>query len=771
MAGHTISHYRVTGQLGSGGMGVVYKAEDTNLGRTVALKVLAGHLLDSEDHKQRFLQEARTAAALDHPNICTIYEVGESNGQAFLAMAYVDGPEVRSKIKERPLKLDEALDIAIQAAEGLRAAHQKGVVHRDIKSSNLMLTSTGQVKILDFGLAQLTGGTRLTRTDSVLGTPAYMSPEQAQRKEKDRRTDIWSLGVVLYEMATGRLPFDGDSEVAVLHAIINTQHEPVTALRTGVPLELDRILAKTLAKDPDERYQHIDELLVDLRALWKASKAGAAAGRTPARAVSWRVVSAAAAAVLTVAAVWWLGALGGSPIDSLAVLPFVNASNNPDTEYLSEGITESLITGLSRVPRLRVKSRDTVFRYKGQDKDVQEAGKELGVRAVLKGRLAKRGDSLSISAELVDARDGTLLWRERFDRRLADIGAIEHEISKKIFEQLRFRLTGEERRRLTDSYTPGGEAYQHYLRGRYYWNRRTGERLQRAVEEFRQAIERDPNFARAWAGLADCYGVYGFYSLLSPQESLPRGKQAAEKAIQIDETLAEAHASLGWILLQQWHWGPSEREFQRAIELDSGYATARIWYGVFLHTVGRFDEAQMQMERAQELEPLSLIISTLFGWHKLFAGRPDAAIAQLRKTVQLDPSFPRAHWDLGIAYQQKGLHTEAVAEFEKGLELSSDGGVWLGSIANALAVSGKEMEARRVLERLTELSTRQYVSPFEIALVHAGLKERERMYDWLDRAYQDRSTWFSWLKYDPRFTPYRQDPRFQEILRRIGLPE
>ena len=764
MIGQTISHYRIVEKLGSGGMGVVYKAEDTTLRRAVALKFPPVEKLVGEEEKLRFVREAQAAAALNHPNICTVYEIGESDEHIFIAMEFVEGESVKDKARARPLPLEEALDIARQAAQGLQAAHEKGIVHRDIKSANLMVTAQGQVKVMDFGLAQVGDRSHLTKTGTTLGTPAYMSPEQAQALPTDCRSDIWSLGVVFYEVLTGQLPFKGEVEAAIAYAVVNTEPEPPTALRSGMPVELDYIVGKALAKRQQERYQHIEDMLVDLR----AAQSGGAVKRGPRpRKLSRRAVigTGAGAAVAIGGAAGFVAFFGNSPIDSLAVLPFVNAAADRDTDYLSDGISESLITGLSRLPDVRVMSRNTAFRYKGQDTDARQIGRELGVRAVLTGRLTQRGDSLSVSAELVNTSDGAVLWANQYNRPAADILSIDQDILREITEQL--RLTAEQQQQSGVASTHNPEAYRLYLQGRYLWNRRP-EGLTAAAEYFQQAVDRDPDYALAWAGLADSFLMLGGWGLMPPPEAFPDAGAAANRAIQMEETLAEPHATLGYLkTLYEWDWPGAEREFRRAIELNPEYGTAHHWYAFYLQSVGLMEDALAQIRRARDAEPLSPIINAEVAYFHVFARQYEQAVREAQRALKLDPTFPSSHRILAHAYALQGNREQARAEVET---VISQGGVHevAGLGGQILAFAGYTEEARKLLAELTRLSETQYVFPAMLGISHAILGDLDQAFDYFDQALAERSMVVSWLR-DPMLDSVADDPRFRGIFERMGL--
>jgi len=776
MIGQTISHYKILAKLGGGGMGVVYKAEDTKLKRAVALKFLPPDLTRDEEAKERFVHEAQAASALDHSNICTIYEIDETDdGQIFICMAYYEGETLKKKVSSDQLSVSSVIDIAIQIAQGLAKAHEHGITHRDIKPANVMITKEGVVKIVDFGLAKLAGQTKLTKSGMTLGTVAYMSPEQARGEEVDHRTDIWALGVVLYEMITGQLPFKGEYEQAVVYSILCEAPKPINSLRTGVPMELERIVNKAISKKSDERYQRMNELLADLKSLQKEIESGVwkehpikATLRKIKRSYLYGVVAGLLVLIIAVGLYLILGR--GETIDSIAVLPFVNVGADPNTEYLSDGITESLINSLLQLPKLRVKARSMVFRYKGREVDPQTVGRDLEVEAVLMGKAVQRGDNLNLQAELVEVASGSQLWGEQYNRKLADLLVVQEEITKEISEKLRLRLRGEEKKRLTKRYTENTEAYQLYLKGRYFWEKRTAEDLKKAIGYFEQAIGIDPHYALAYAGIALCYGPLGVLGYLPPWETAPKMKAAAIKALELDDTLAEAYAAFASVkAFFEWDWAGAERAFKRALELNPNYASAHVWYGLYLDALGRHEESIAERKRAQELEPLSLLINASLGNAFYLAGEYDQAIEAQRKTLELDPNFFLGHSNLGLAYEAQGMYEKAIEEHQKAVASSGDAILTLASLGHAYAVSGKRAEAQKILDELNNLSKQRYVSPFRIAIIYTGLGKNDQAFAWLEKAYEERDSALNHVKVEPRFESLRSDPRFTALLKKMGL--
>ena len=608
----TVSHYKIIEKIGEGGMGIVYKAQDTKLKRTVALKFLPPELTRDPEAKERFIQEAQAASALQHNNVATIHEINETEeGQMFICMDCYEGEILKNKIQKGSLKLEEAIDIAIQIAEGFKKAHEKGIVHRDIKPANILITDDGVVKILDFGLAKLKGQARLTKIGTTVGTVAYMSPEQVKGEDVDHRTDIWSLGVVLYEMITGQLPFKGEYDQAIIYSIMNEEPEPMTGLRIGVPIELERIVNKTLAKNPKERYQRISELLVDLKVLSKKVETG-------------ETITSSS---------------GEKRKPSIAVLPFIDMSPKKDQEYFCEGMAEELINALTKVAKLQVASRTSAFQFRGKGYDISEIGRKLNVQSILEGSIRKAGDKLRITAQLVSVSDGYHIWSEKYDRDLEDIFAIQDEISLMIVENLKVKLLEKEKTKLLRRYTENQEAYDLYLKGRYFWNRRYEGGLQKAIEYFKQTLKKDPSHAPSYSGIADSLSILGLF-WLPPKEVFPKARSAAQKAIEIDEMLAEGYTSLGWILfMYDWDWSGAEREFKRAIELDNRYAINHSWYALFLSFMGRFEEATLHSNRSLELEPVSVILNSNSIAVHYFKREYDDAIKQGLKAVEMDPNF------------------------------------------------------------------------------------------------------------------------------------
>ncbi|MEJ2719981.1 MAG: protein kinase [bacterium] len=636
MSGQTISHYRLVEKLGEGGMGVVYKAEDTKLKRTVALKFLPPDLTREPDARTRFIQEAQAASALDHPNVCTIHEIGDTeDGQYFISMSYYEGETLKRKIERGPLSLEEVVGIAECIARGLGKAHSSGIVHRDVKPANILVTADGQVKVLDFGLAKLAGQTRLTKTGTTVGTVAYMSPEQTRGDEVTPGTDIWSLGVVMFEMLTGRLPFRGDYEQAIIYSIMNERPQSIRDLRSDVPFELEQVVARALAKDPVERYRQMTDLLAGLGSVRRTMES-----RTKKEEPTETTLA-----------------------PSIAVLPFVNMSSDPENEYFGDGLAEELINALTKLKGLRVAARTSAFTFRGGEADIKEIGKKLDVGSVLEGSVRKAGNRLRITAQLVNIADGYHLWSERYDREMDDIFAIQDEITAAIVEQLKIELIGKKKETIVKRYTESLEAYDHYLKGIYYWNKLTPGGFERSIECFEKAIEEDPHYALAYAGAADSRWLSSFWGNLPPRQTYPKAREAARKAIEIDETIGEAHASLGAVhTFYDWDWEAAEREFIRALELVPTSPYTRIYYSLYLNLMRRHDDAVAQAKKGRELDPLSGFCNTHFA-HRLWqARRYDEAIAEFQEWIEIEPNDWFSHNHLSQLYLEKSMIKEAIAE-------------------------------------------------------------------------------------------------------------
>ena len=787
MIGRTISHYRLTEKLGAGGMGVVYLAEDVRLGRVVALKFLSDELSRTPAAVERFQREARAASALNHPHICTVYDVGEQDGRHFIAMEVLQGKPLHELVGEGQRPVDEVIDTGIALADALTAAHAKGIVHRDIKPANIFITDRGQAKLLHFGLARPpkspTGDgpteEQLTSPGSVMGTPAYMSPEQVRGEVLDARTDLFSLGAVLYEMIAGRQAFGGTTSGTIQEAILNRAPVPVVQLNPGAPPRLDEVINKALEKDRALRYQSAPELRADLQRLKRDSAGSGAtafpasppASRTPRR--STLVWLGAIALVASIAGAAYFNIFRApGPIDSIAVLPFVNASGDAGNEYLSDGITESLISRLSRVSTLRVPARSTVFRYKGQDTDPQKIGQDLGVRAVLSGRVLQRDGSLVIRADLMDVSTGAQLWGDQFVRRLEDIFALQEELSRVISDSLRLRLSTEDQARLAKRDTDNGAAYQLYLQGLYHWHKRDPDALRTAIGYFQRAIETDPGYALAYTGLADAYNLGSFFNMEPPRQAMPKAIAAAEQALKLDDQLAEAHISLAYAAFTyQWDWPAATRHMDAALAFDREVVEDHTYYPFYLTIAGRSNDAVEIARRAFERDPLSASRSHTLAVQLALAGRRDEAIAESRRTIGLDPGFAVAYDVLGGLLAATGDFKGSLSALQQAVTLSRGAGISLANLGHVQARLGQRDEARRVLQQLAQTSKERYVPALAFAIVHLGLGEDDETLAWLEKAYDERFNRLAYLRREGMWQTMRQNARFQDLLRRINLPE
>jgi serine/threonine protein kinase/Flp pilus assembly protein TadD len=784
MVGRTLSHYQIVSLLGVGGMGEVYRARDTRLDRTVALKVLSSEVAADQQRMRRFVGEAKAASALNHPSVAHIYEIGEAEGVSFIAMEYVEGQTLSAKIGDRPLEVAEIIEIAIQAADALDEAHGKGITHRDLKPANIMVTPRGQVKVLDFGLAKInrpgeqdadTNLSTLMQTTPgvVMGTVPYMSPEQALGRDVDHRSDIFSLGAVLYELATARRPFSGMNASETVDLILHAQPEAISRFNHDVPEELERIVGKCLEKEREQRYQSAGELLVDLKNLKRGGDSGAG---TTQRVVPGRVgqrrrsmVGALAVSLLVLGSIG-LYLLGGrSPaIDSVAILPFVNANADSNAEYLADGIPESIINSLSQLPHLKVMSRNSVFSFRGREINAQEVGQKLGVRAVLTGRITQRGDGLAISIELVDVRDNSQIWGQQYNRRLADVFALQGEMAKEISEKLRLKLSGAERQQLAKRPTENLNAYQYFMQGREFIRRRTREDLLEAIRYYNLAIDEDPNYALPYTGLADAYVNLGVRSYIAPAEGRNNAKKFARTALALDENLAEAHVALGqaYVAFVPCEIELGDREFQRAIELSPSLAIAHQYWAGSLAVQGRLDESLEEYLKARELDPLSTIIARQVAFTYFFKKEYVRALELLRQSIKLGPAF------IGTVeievYIQNGLLNETLPELEKAKRERQSDPILVFGTGIVYAAQGQREEALQIIKQLEAMSGASLSQAQSIAKIYTALSEKDLAFSWLERGLQAGAVGL-FFKDEPVWDPIRRDPRFADLLRRMGL--
>jgi len=837
-----LGRYKIISLIGAGGMGEVYLAQDTALQRKVALKVLPLDVAANQDRMRRFKQEATSAASLNHPNIAHIYEIGEAEGFQFIAMEYVQGQTLREKIHHEDEDLSKLLRILQHVADGLAKAHAAGIVHRDLKPDNIMVSSDGHAKVLDFGLAKLVEPQSSTSSVSseeptilqplstpglVLGTMGYMSPEQAQgrTREIDHRSDIFSFGCILFEAITGHKAFSGSDTIETLNKIIREPAPPIASFNAAAPADLQRIVRRCLAKDPEQRYQNIKDVAIELKevrnelkdsvtgvtSLSFSTPSGSLASeeaktlfhpeKTMARSVATGSASLPAATnassaefivngikrhkqavvVVAVLVVGVLAAFGAwsyfhartteTAIESIAVMPFVNQNKNAGDEWISDGLTEGIINNLTQLPNLKVIARSSVFRYKGQEVDPFVVGKELGVRAVLAGRLMQIGDRMLISTELVDVRENKQLWGEKYERKLSDMLSVKREIAREITNNLRPTLSGVDRSLAEKQYTANADAYQLYMKGRFYWNKRTPPDFQKAIGFFEQAIDHDPNFALAYTGVADSYALLTAYTAEQSDIVMPKAKAAALKALELDGRLAEAHASLGQIAAYyDYDFPAAEREYRRALELNPNYATAHQWLAEHLASMKRFDESLAEIQRALELDPLSIIMNRIYADILVDARRFDEAIEQFHKTIELDPNFATAHFFLGRAYEAQGMYDKAVSEYSKSAALTGFPPDQLAKMNDAFAKAGWRGYVQAVLDyALNDRNTR--TPPFVMAGYYTRLGQKDEAIAWLQKGYEQRDFRMTMLSVDFGFDSIRSDPRFVDLVRKIGLPE
>lgn len=767
MSGHLSSRtllgrYEVIAPIGAGGMGEVYRARDLRLQREVAIKVLPEHLAEDAAALARFEREARAVAALSHPNLLAIYDFGADAGVSFAVTELLHGGTLRAALAAGGLPWRRAAEVGASLAEGLAAAHSRGIVHRDLKPDNVFLTSEGRVKILDFGLArwvreestedQTSAPTTPdpTQPGTVLGTVGYMSPEQVRGEPTTAASDVFAFGCVLHETLTGRPAFTGGTPFERMAAILRDEPHPPSRQAPDVPAEVDALVASCLVKSAAHRSASAGELAKRLRDL---ASAGAS---DPTIVASASATSAARAAVRR-----------APRVKSLAILPFVNPAADPEMEYLTEGIAESLINGLSQLRKLRVMARSTMFRYAG-DADPQHVGRELGVTTVLSGRITPRGSALAISVELVDASNGYRLWGARFDRPIADLLSVQEEIAREITTNLKLTLEPEQKKRLAKRYEADREAYPLYLKGRYHWNKSTVPSIRKALEYFEHAIEKDPTYALAWAGVSDCYAALGMdrYAAMPPREAIPKAKAAARKALEIDDSLAEAHTSLGYARVLDWEWAGAEEELRRAIQRNPDYALAHHFYGWLLAARGRFDEGLAEFRKALEIDPLSLIVNCDHGWAHYCARRHDEAIEILTKTLEMDARFPQAYLWLGLTEIEKQRYDHAIAAFEEGARLTGGSPTMIAGKGVALALAGRDAEAERLLTEYEERAETGYVPMATMVQLNMYTGRVDRAFTWLEKAFEYKASFVVPMKVYPFFDPIRSDPRFGDLLRR-----
>jgi serine/threonine-protein kinase len=784
--GLELGHYRIAEKIGSGGMGAVYRARDEHLDREVAIKVLLPGTLADESARKHFRKEALALSKLNHPNIATIFDFDTQQGVDFLAMEYIPGSTLSEKLPAGPLPQKEVLWLGIEVAEGLSAAHEHGVVHRDLKPGNLRLTLDGRLKILDFGLAKLRQPSRESAaTESVLesraitGTLPYMAPEQVLGAEIDARTDIHAAGLVLYEMATGRRPFAELEHLQLMGAILHKSPPPPSTLCPAVSGELERIIGKCLEKEPENRYQSAKELAIDLRRLQAPARAGAAAPVGASRKGRWRTLAAAGTAVFMLAAIaigFNAGAIRerlaghrGAPIQSIAVLPLANLSHDPEQEYFADGMTEALITELSQISSLKVISRTSAMHYKGASEPLPQVARELNVDGVVEGSVLRSGDRVRITAQLIYAPSDTHVWAKSYERDMRGVLTLQSEVAQAIASEIRAKVTPEEQTRLASARPVNPEAYELYLKGRYEWNKRTKDGMRRGLDYFQQAIELDPTYSLAYSGVADSYALLGENELISGREVYPKAKAAALKALELDETSAEAHTSFGGVLFD-YDRNPQAalKEFETAIRLNPNYATAHHWYATKFAMLGRSEEAYREIEQARRLDPLSERINANVALVLYYGRQYDRAIVAAHRALELEPTNDTAHWYLGHILLQRGTPEMALAEYQEWERLT--GSSCFSCLIRVHAAAGNRREALKILDQLKQQSKREYVSPVAFAEAYTALGENDEAMTWLEKGFEDYAGGMDILKAEPAFDRLRSDPRFQDLLRRMNFP-
>ncbi len=773
MIGQTISHYRIIEKLGEGGMGIVYKAQDLTLDRLVALKFLPVHLTRSEEEKQRFIHEAKAASALDHPNICNIHEIDTTeDGQLFIAMSHYEGETLNKKVEsEQLLPIAKVIEIAIQITQGLTRAHESHIIHRDLKPANIMITNREEVKILDFGLAIRAGQTRITQESTTLGTIAYMSPEQAKGEEVDHRSDIWSLGVILYEILTGQLPFKGDYESAIIYSILNDSQESVTARRTGVPMELERILNKCLKKKPAERYQHTDELLSDLRLL--LSEPGSSVSTVDPVKGSFNIKRLGfMIATVIIVAIFLYVILNLIPkesetYDSIAVLPLINLSGDRSQEYFSDGMTEAIISELANISALKVISRTSVMQYRDTNKSIPQIAEELDVDAILEGSVLRAGKKVRITVQLIQAMEDRHLWAKNYERKLQDILFLQRAVAKDIAAEIRIKLSENEKRTLQSAYQVNPLAYEEYLRGLFHWNKRTKDDLQKSIQHYQKAIEIDDDYAEAYAGLAQTYIVLVAWQFLDPNEGDTKASIFAKKALELNNNLPSGYTALAATLEGEWRWKEAEDFYKRAIDLSPNYSTAHQWYAELLSALGRHDEAVKEMQYALALDPLSMIINHNLGLIYYYAHDFHKAELQYKKTMELDENFGSTDYFLYLNYLATEDYDQAVKALQKFFSTDDELKHYTAVVAEVYKSSGIAGLRQYIIDQMHTIA--KYRNTFELAMHYAALGQNDAAFYWLEHMILEKSPRIKYLGVQPGFENIRDDPRFNHLLERMGL--
>jgi eukaryotic-like serine/threonine-protein kinase len=775
LIGKSVGSYKIVSEIGRGGMGEVYRALDTRLDREVAIKILPARLADAPEAMRRFEREAKVVAALSHPNILSIHDFGTEQGVYYAVTELLKGETLRSRLSRGALPWGKAVGIGIEIAEGLSAAHAKGITHRDLKPENIFLTSDGRTKILDFGLARVKAAVSdenitstptvpfVTEPGVVMGTPGYMSPEQVRGAEVEAPGDIFSFGSVLYEMVTGHRPFVGRTVADTMAAILRDDPPDLAGSGKNIPPDLEQVIIHCLEKNPAERFQSAQDLAFALKTISGGSRRSRAFHK-PSLLRLRAAVSITAGLLLLLLGLMVYLIIGSKKSVSIVVLPFADGT---DTEYISDGITESITNSLSLLPQLRVIARTTAFSYKGRAVNPQQIGKDLRVQAVLTGKAVIHKDILMVQAELMDVESGSQIWGKNFELKFSEIFTVQEEIARAICERLRLRLTGEQQQRLAKRYTQNTDAHDLYLKGLYYWNKRTEEDVTKGIAHFTQAIAKDSNYSLAYIGLANSY--IWTANALPPKDAMLTAKAMATKALQLNDTLAEAHTSLAAVsLLYDWNWSEAEREFKRALSLNHNYPTAHQWYAEYLTAMGRRREAIAEIKQSLDLDPLSPIINRDVGFHYYCARQYDQAIEQCQNALKLDPNFAQAHSLLGLAYVKIRMFPEGIAELQKAVGLSSSANN-LARLGYTYAISGQKGEALQILDKLTQPSIGEYISPYYVATIHAGLGDKEQAFAWLEKAYQDHNGGLIYLKVSPMLDSLRSDPRFLDLAQRVGF--